>query len=125
MAEKILNYSPEVTAKMVAAYTATPTKATVEALAVELGKTVKSVIAKLSREGVYVKAAYVNKAGEKPVRKDAMVGAIATLIGVTEDKLDGLEKAPKAALILIANAIKATRDGTPDAEGEGEASDAE
>ena len=114
---KVLNYSPEMTARMVADYTAAPTKATVEALAAALGKTTKSIVAKLSREGVYKKAEYVAKNGEKPIKKDAMVEVIAGLMDVTSDKLDGLEKAPKAALILIANALKAQRDGDP-AEGE-------
>ena len=116
----VVNYSPEMTAKMVADYSAAPTRATVDALAVEFGKTVKSIIAKLSREGVYRKAEYVSKTGEKPIKKDAMVGVIAGLIGVSEDKLDGLEKAPKVTLMLVANALKATRDGMPEGEGEGE-----
>lgn len=110
---KVVNYTPEMTAAMRAAYVASPTKDTVAALAVQFGKTTKSIVAKLSREGVYVKAAYVTKAGTAPVKKDAMVAVIAGLIGASEESLDGLEKAPKVALALIANALKAQRDGTP------------
>ena len=46
------NYTAEQTAKMVADYVAAPVKATVDAIAAELGKTTRSVIAKLSREKV-------------------------------------------------------------------------
>lgn len=107
MTEKVVNYTPEMTAKLVEAYVAEPTKATVEAFAKEFGKTTKSVIAKLSREGVYVKAERTNKAGEPVVKKDAMVEMIAEKLGVTSDKLEGLEKAPKAALKLVFAALPA------------------
>lgn len=112
---KVVNYTPEMTATMKAAYVAAPTKDTVAALALQFGKTTKSIVAKLSREGVYKKAEYVTKAGTPPIKKDAMVTVIAGLIGSTDEALDGLEKAPKNALALIANALKAKRDGTPDA----------
>jgi NADPH-dependent curcumin reductase CurA len=105
MSEKIVNYTPEQTATLVATYAANPTRETVKALAETLGKTERSVIAKLSREGVYVKQEYVNKAGEKPAKKDALVGEIAEAMHVNEDQLDGLEKAPKNVLKLILAAI--------------------
>lgn len=109
---KVVNYTPEMTATMKAAYVAAPNKDTVAALALQFGKTTKSIVAKLSREGVYQKAVYVTKAGTPPVKKDAMVSIIAGLIGASEEALDGLEKAPKNALALVANALKAKRDGT-------------
>lgn len=107
MTEKtvVVNYTPEMVAEMLEMYAVTPTKETVETLATKFGKTTKSVIAKLSREGVYKKAERVTKAGEPVVKKDEMVGRIANLVGVTEDKLDGLEKAPKVALKLIFDAL--------------------
>ena len=67
---KTPNYTPEQTAEMKAQYVAAPNKATVEVIATKLGKTVRSVIAKLSKEGVYHPAVYVSKTGEKPVKKD-------------------------------------------------------
>jgi len=105
MTAKIVNYTPEMTAELKAGYVANPTKATVEAFATKFGKTTKSIVAKLSREGVYVKAEKVTKAGEPIVKKDAMVEMIANEIGVTSDKLDGLEKAPKAVLKLVYAAL--------------------
>ena len=47
------NYTQPMTDKMVAQYTANPTRETVDAIAKDLGKNTRSVIAKLSREGVY------------------------------------------------------------------------
>lgn len=110
MADKktpVVNYTPEMTATIKAAYIAAPTKATVEAMAAQFGKTTKSIVAKLSREGVYKKAEPVSKDGSPVVKKDAMVGMIATAIGVAEEKLDGLEKAPKVALKLVYAALTA------------------
>ena len=47
------NYTEQQTKEMVAQYEAAPTKETVVAIAEKLGKNTRSVIAKLSREGVY------------------------------------------------------------------------
>ena len=47
---KTVNYTPEQTTKMVADYVA---GVTVETIATELGKSARSIIAKLSREKVY------------------------------------------------------------------------
>ena len=97
-----MNYSKEVTAKMVEQYQKAPNRQTVAILAKELGKSEKSVIGKLSKEGVYKRSVYVTKAGEKPVTK-------AQLVQELEEKLDanleGLEKAPKETLRSLVEAI--------------------
>lgn len=116
MAEKVkvVNYTPEQTARLIADYTANPTKDTVAALATAFGKTTKSVVAKLVREGVYKKAEKVAKDGTPVVHKNELVQKIADEIGVTSDKLDGLEAAPKNALKLILSAL--VFDAEPEAE---------
>mgnify|MGYP003323897664 FL=1 len=48
-----MNYTEDQTKYMVDEYTNKPTRITVERLAKELDKTPKSIIGKLSREGVY------------------------------------------------------------------------
>jgi hypothetical protein len=104
-ATKNVNYTPELTATIVEAYTACDSDesraACLETLSAEHGKGVKSLRQKLVREGVYVKKAYVSKAGEKTETKDFIVKAIASAMGVTEAQLNGLEKATKPALTLI------------------------
>ena len=125
MAEKVkvVNYTPEQTARLIADYTANPSKDTVAALATAFGKTTKSVVAKLVREGVYKKAEKVAKDGTPVVHKNELVQKIADEIGVTSDKLDGLESAPKNALklILAALAFEGEPEADPEAEAEPEA----
>ena len=70
------NYTDEMVAHMTEAYVANPSRETVEALASEFGKTVRSIIAKLSREGVYVAQPKVTKTGEPVVRKSELVAQI-------------------------------------------------
>ena len=48
-----MNYNEEQTKRIVEAYQSSPNRETVEALAKELSKSIKSIIGKLSREGVY------------------------------------------------------------------------
>ena len=50
-----INYTSDMVSLMKDRYSANPTRETVEELAEELDKSIKSVIGKLSREGVYQK----------------------------------------------------------------------
>lgn len=93
-----VNYTEEQVEYMVVEYTNDPTRETVENLAEELGKSVKSIIGKLSREGVYRKTEYTTKTGEKPITKVELVEQIADLLKIDSTVLAGLEKAPKTAL---------------------------
>jgi hypothetical protein len=106
MAEKIVNYTPEQTAQMMADYSA---GITVESIAESMGKTVRSVVAKLSREGVYKKKEYVSKTGEKPVKKDAHADAIGAILKLSEGEIDSLTKANKSALKTIFEALANSR----------------
>lgn len=106
MSEKTVNYTPEMTAKMVADYKG---GVSVEMIAQNLGKTVRSVVAKLSREGVYQKKEYVSKTGEKPVKKDTHADAIGAVLGMTEGETESLTKANKSALVKIFNALANSR----------------
>jgi hypothetical protein len=106
MADKTVNYTPEMTSKMVADYTA---GVSVEKIAEELGKTVRSVVAKLSREKVYKAKEYKTKTGEVPVKKDAHADFIGMALGLSEADADSLTKANKTALAKIAEFIKAEK----------------
>jgi len=102
---KTVNYTPEMTAALVAAYKAEPSTATVEAFATKFGKNVKSIVAKLSREGVYQKKEYVTKAGAKPVPKENLATFIGDKLGLDEASASSLAKANKHALAAIAGFI--------------------
>ena len=99
-------YTAEQTAELVAAYKASSTAETVATFAEKFGKTVKSIVAKLSREGVYQKKEYVSKTGVKPIKKDEIANEFQTLFGLTESEADSLTKANKTALAKILNAYK-------------------
>lgn len=106
MTAKTVNYTPEQTAKMVSDYQA---GVTVEAIAQELGKTVRSIVAKLSREKVYQAKTYKTKTGEAVVKKDEFADFIAQALALTEADADSLTKANKTALKAIADFIKAEK----------------
>lgn len=106
MAAKTVNYTPEQTLQMVADYKA---GVTVEAMAQALGKTVRSVVAKLSREGVYQRKTYTTKTGEAVVKKDAVADYIAQALGLGEADAESLTKANKSALKAIADFIQAEK----------------
>ena len=95
---KVQNYTVEQTEMLKAGYLGGQT---VEMLAVTFAKSVRSIVAKLSREKVYVAKAYTTKTGEKVVKKDEFADSLAALVGLTEAEADSLTKANKTALAKI------------------------
>lgn len=103
MTTKTVNYTQDQTEKMIVQY---QSGMTVEAIADSLGKTVRSVVAKLSREKVYVAKTYKTKTGETPIKKDVHADFIGNALGLTEADTESLTKANKIALMKIADFIK-------------------
>tara|TARA_B100000900_G_scaffold127000_1_gene107281 strand:+ start:1983 stop:2315 length:333 start_codon:yes stop_codon:yes gene_type:complete len=100
-----VNYTEKQVEHMIEAYTKTPTRETVENLAEDLDKSIKSIIGKLSREGVYKKTVYKTKTGENPETKKEIVEYISSILGMKYETVAGLEKSPKAALKILRSAI--------------------
>lgn len=100
------NYTQEQVEYMVEEYTSEPTRETVENLAEEMNKSVKSIIGKLAREGVYKKTVYKTKTGEDPITKKELVTELAELLEIDYNGIAGLEKAPKADLKRLHSSIK-------------------
>jgi hypothetical protein len=98
-----VNYTPEQTTAIVADYQA---GVAVEAIAVAVGKSVRSVVAKLSREGVYKAKARVTKTGELVVKKDELADKLAKLCGLTEAEATSFAKANKTALAKVVAVIE-------------------
>ena len=96
------NYTEEMVNEMTTAYTENPTRETVDALAEQFGKTTRSIIAKLSREGVYIAQPRTTKSGEPVVSKSELVSEIANHFGI---ELPTLVKAGKADLQRLVDAI--------------------
>lgn len=93
MTAKTQNYTPEQTAQIVADY---EQGYTVEQIAESLGKSTRSIVAKLSREGVY--RAKTKAVGATRVRKADMVDQIAECLGVAPEVVESLEKATHESL---------------------------
>jgi hypothetical protein len=100
MTDKTVNYTDEQTADLVNRYKAGET---VEALAEAMGKSVRSVVAKLSREKVYV--AKTKAAGTGRVTKAQLINEISDECGVDNEVLMSLEKASVEALQIVRNKL--------------------
>jgi hypothetical protein len=102
------NYTDENVARMTSVYTEAQTdetrKGAVDFLANELAKSTKSIIAKLSREGIYIKAAKATKTGAKVETKAEIVAEIAANLNLDADVLKSLSNATKAALDMVRQA---------------------
>lgn len=113
---KAVNYTPEQTAKIVADY-AGGKGLSVEAIALAMGKSARSIVAKLSREKVYVAKEYKTKTGEKVQKKDETADAIGAVLKMTEPEIESLTKANKTALVKIfaalANSVPMTPENSP------------
>ena len=104
MTAKIVNYTPEQTTFVVSGYTKGDS---VEFLATTMGKSVRSIIAKLSREGVYTKPTYTTKTGEVSIKKDTHADAIGSMLGLSESETESLCKANKSVLVKVFTALSA------------------
>ena len=95
-----INYTQEQVDFMKNLYNNEPTRETVQKLANELDKSVKSIIGKLSREGVYIAQPRVTKSGEPVVRKAELVAQINAKLG---EEFPTLVKASKVDLQNLVN----------------------
>ena len=86
-------YTPEQTASTLAAYAAGQTP---EQIAFDIGRSARSVIAKLAKEGVYVSKTV--QTGPKRLRKSELVACIAGYFDIDPVELESLEKATHQAL---------------------------
>jgi len=99
-ATKIVNYTPEMVETIVEGYKAGKS---VEALAEEVGRSTKSIVAKLGQLKLYKSPA--KEAGKREMKKAEMVAKIAEAIGATEESLESLEKATGPALMAVLKAL--------------------
>ena len=97
MTEK--NYTDAMTEDLLNAYNSEPTVETVREFADKFGKSPRSVIAKLVREGVYQSRPRTTKTGEPVVRKSDLVAFIQSQIQIA---MPTLEKASKQDLSKLA-----------------------
>lgn len=101
MTDKPVNYTPEQTLDLVNRYQAGET---VEAIAEAFGKTARSIVAKLSREGVYKPKTKTGSAAR--VKKADLVDQIAARCGVPAEQFESLEKATHEVLEALATKLR-------------------
>jgi hypothetical protein len=93
---KSQNYTAEQTTQLVDAYKA---GTAVEQIAQDLGKSTRSIVAKLSREGVYQPK--TKSKGETRVKKAELVDRLAAACDVAPEVFESLEKANYEVLELL------------------------
>jgi len=91
-------YTQKETEKLVSMYLENPCWDKVIECAKYFKRTPRSIVAKLSKEGVYTKTGYVDKQGRRPVTKLQLVTEIEKHLEVS---LPDLDKAPKETLRLL------------------------
>ena len=101
MENKAQNYTPEQTQLIVNEYQA---GTSVEQIAQLVGKSTRSIVAKLSREGVYRSK---TKAAAPRVKKSELVERIAQAVGVPSELFESLEKANLEVLEQLAQKLAA------------------
>jgi hypothetical protein len=102
MTDKTVNYTPEQTATVIGLYT---TGNSVEMIAEQMGKSVRSIVAKLSREGVYIPKAAAK--GQGRVTKADLIGRLANKFEIDATEISSLEKAGMGALELLVQKAQA------------------
>ena len=109
MTEKTVNYTDEMVERMHLVYDGdagvAERDAAVAQLAEELGKSARSIIAKLTREGIYVPKYALTKGKAGPT-KAILVAAIAEALEVAEEVIESLEKANKSTLTRVLAALR-------------------
>jgi len=96
MTDKTQNYTAEQTQQIIGLYT---TGNSVEMIAEQVGKSVRSIVAKLSREGVYIPKTAAK--GQGRVTKMDLINRLANKFGVEATEIASLEKAGMGALELL------------------------
>lgn len=97
-----MSYTEQLTKRLIEEYEADPTRATVDRLAEECGKSARSIIAKLSSAGVYKAPQRLSKTGEAIVRKEDLAVEIGSWFGI---EVPTLAKAGKLELVALHKAL--------------------
>lgn len=125
MAKATTIYTDEIRDKMKETYLQAETDGerfeVVKYFADMLGKSPASIRGVMSRAGYYIKKAYVNKIGEKSVKKEEMAATIGKYIGMDADQAGSLAKANRNVLKAVIekfaadeNTIRALTEGFPE-----------
>ena len=101
------NYTEHETQELIEAYLICPTLDMVTELSVKFRKTRRSIISKLSKEGVYKRKIYTSKSGDIPITKLELLNIIEESLG---KKFPNLDKAPKSTLLVLRDSVTQLHD---------------
>ena len=91
-------YTPEQDFRVCNLYQQLPQEKTIKALAMELGKSEKSIIAKLVSRGLYKAVEYKTKQGTKPIKKEILADQLGNFLGLAIEDKKGLTRINKTVL---------------------------
>ena len=111
MTTKNVNYTPEQVQKMRSDYEGAETvearESVVEAIAADFGKSKRSIISKMSREGFYIAKVAVSKVtGVKPAKKDELANTLRFVSGLPMVSAEKLNKTDLQDLIKHFEGLK-------------------
>lgn len=98
-----MSYTDELTAEIIRDYQANPTREGVQQIADRIGKTTRSVIAKLAAENVYLTPIRTTKTGEPIIKKEELVADIEKWLNI---EAPSLVKTSKIELKRLHSAIE-------------------
>lgn len=98
-----MTYTEEMTQQIIAEYEEAPNRDTVNAIAERIGKSARSVIAKLAAAGVYQTPQRLTKTGEEIVKKEELVKDIERWLDI---EVPTLAKTGKLELKKLHEAIQ-------------------
>lgn len=98
-----MSYTDELTQEIVLEYTTDPSRETVDKIASRIGKSARSVIAKLAAAGVYQTPVRTTKTGDPIVKKEELVADIEKWLAI---EAPTLAKTGKLDLKALHVAIK-------------------
>ncbi len=98
-----MSYTEEQTKEIIAEYEANPSRETVDAIAARIGKSARSVIAKLAAAHVYQTPQRLTKTGDAIVKKDDLVDDIEKWLNI---EAPSLAKTAKLELRRLHEALR-------------------
>lgn len=94
-------YTPEQDFRVCNLYAQMPNPKTIRSLSLELGKSEKSIIAKLVSRGLYKAEEYKTKQGGTPIKKEVLAGQLGDFLRLGDEDKKGLARANKTVLTRL------------------------
>jgi len=109
----MIKYTDEETALVIKYYTEAEDKdLAIKELAIQLDKSERSIIGKLSKEKVYIRKVYLTKANERPIHKKETIAYISKLLDGDIERLQSLANMYKPELHYLVELLDSKFNST-------------